>query len=178
MRGVVEEKTFLCYTAAMKLALKITPQRSTQYANMAGVLAAPELLASPLGVVIEHLEPVRLAGQDYLLANIVPEQDEAALLTRLAEILPRLGTISEGYEYFPRLAEIDGPLLRPIEPQFTPSVPLEMAEVRRYKGKTNELFTRVLLNLAIFAGAYREQFSEHLRILDPLAGGEIGRAHV
>ncbi|MGH2481453.1 MAG: hypothetical protein ACRDHW_17505, partial [Ktedonobacteraceae bacterium] len=33
------------------------------------------------------------------------------------------------------------------------------------------LFTRVLLNLAIFAGAYREQFSEHLRILDPLAGG-------
>lgn len=155
----------------MKLALKITPQRSTQYANMAGVLAAPELLASPLGVVIEHLEPVRLAGQDYLLAKIVSEQDEAALLTRLAEILPRLGTISEGYEYFPRLGEIEGPLLRPIEPQFASFVPLEMAEVRRYKGKTNELFTRVLLNLAIFAGAYREQFSEHLRILDPLAGG-------
>jgi hypothetical protein len=155
----------------MKLALKITPQRSTQYANMAEVLAAPELLASPLGAAIAHLEPARLAGQHYLLADVAPAQDEAALLTQLAEILPRLGTISEGMQYFTRLAEIDGPLLRPIEPQFTPFVPLEMAEVRRYKGKTNEIFTRVLLNMAIFAGAYREQFTTRLRILDPLVGG-------
>lgn len=155
----------------MKFALKITPQRSTQYANMAETLAAPELLASPLGDAIAHLEPARLAGQDYLLAEIAPQQDEAALLTRLAQILPRLGAISEGYEYFTRLAEIEGPLLRPIEPQFAPFVPLGMAEVRRYKGKTNELFTRVLLNMAIFAGAYREQFNGRLRILDPLSGG-------
>ncbi len=155
----------------MKLALKITPQRSTQYANMAEVLATPELLASPLGAAISHLEPVRLAGQDYLLAEVASEQNEAALLTQLAEVLPRLGTISEGHQYFTSLAEIDGPLLRPIEPQFTPFVPMEMAEVRRYKGKTNEIFTRVLLNMAIFAGAYREQFTGRLRILDPLAGG-------
>ncbi len=155
----------------MKLALKITPQRSTQYANMAEALASPELLASPLGVAIAHLEPTRLAGQDYLLADIAPEQDESALLSQLAQILPRLGTISEGYEYFAHLAEIEGPLLRPVEPQFAPFVPLEMAEVRRYKGKTNELFTRVLLNMAIFAGAYREQFGGRLRVLDPLAGG-------
>lgn len=155
----------------MKLAFKITPQRSTQYANMAEVLASPELLASPLGSIISHVEPVRLAGQDYLLADVVSGLDETALLIQVAEILPRLGTLSEGYQYFPRLAEIEGPLLRPIEPRFTPFVPLEMAEVRRYKGKTNELFTRVLLNMAIFAGAYREQFPERLRVLDPLAGG-------
>src|SRR5260370_615039 len=43
--------------------------------------------------------------------------------------------------------------------------------VRRYKGKTNEVFTRVLLNIAIFAGAYSNQFTERLRVLDPLAGG-------
>lgn len=155
----------------MKLALKITPQRSTQYANMAEVLAMPELLASPLGAIISHLEPTRLAGQDYVLAEIVPVQDEAAILAQWAEILPRLGTLSEGYQYFAELAEIAGPLLRPIEPHFAPFVPLEMAEVRRYKGKTNEIFTRVLLNMAIFAGAYREQFATRLRILDPLAGG-------
>jgi hypothetical protein len=46
----------------MKVALKITPQRSTQYANMAQVLAAPELLASPLGDVIVGIESARLAG--------------------------------------------------------------------------------------------------------------------
>lgn len=155
----------------MKVALKITPQRSTQYANMVQALAVPELLASPLGEYIASTEFARLAGQEYLLAELRDEHGKAAFLAVLASVLPRLGTLSEGYEYFAELANIAGPLLRPIEPDFTPFVPLEMAEVRRYKGKTNEIFTRVLLNLAIFAGAYREQFAGRLRILDPLAGG-------
>ena len=155
----------------MKLALKITPQRSTQYANMAEVLAIPELLASPLGETIASTEPVKLGGQEYILVELYEEQERTVLLAELAAILPRLGATSEGYEYFASVAEIAGPLLRPIEPNFTPFVPMEMAEVRRYKGKTNELFTRVLLNMAIFAGAYHKEFCERLRVLDPLAGG-------
>src|SRR5258708_3063833 len=138
---------------------------------MAEVLASPELLACPAGATITNLEPTRLAGQAYLLAELTEEAEKATQLTQWATILPRLGATSEGYEYFTQLAEIDGPLLRPLEPQFTPFVPLEMAEVRRYKGKTNELFTQVLLNMAIFAGAYRQEFTSRLRILDPLAGG-------
>jgi SAM-dependent methyltransferase len=138
---------------------------------MAQVLAAPELLASPLGDVIVGIESARLAGQEYVLVELKHEGAEAEQLSQLAAILPRLGAISEGYEYFASLAGVAGPLLRPIEPGFAPSVPLEMAEARRYRGKTNELFTRVLLNLAIFAGDYREQFTERLRVLDPLAGG-------
>jgi hypothetical protein len=124
-----------------------------------------------LGEWIEEIQPARLAGQEYLLVNLKHEREEATLRYELATILPRLGALSEGYEYFAELAGINGPLLRPIEPDFTPFVPLEMAEVRRYKGKTNEIFTRVLLNLAIFAGAYCEQFTGRLRVLDPLAGG-------
>jgi SAM-dependent methyltransferase len=155
----------------MRLALKITPQRSTQYANMAEVLALPELLASPLGEALASAELTRLGGQEYVLAELKDGLDEAAILAEVATILPRLGATSEGYEYFGNLAGIAGPLLRPLEPRFTPFVPLEMAEVRRYKGKTNELFTRVMLNLAIFAGAYRGEFTGRLRVLDPLAGG-------
>lgn len=152
----------------MKLALKITPQRSTQYADMAEVLAIPELLASPLGEHIASAEPVRLGGQEYIQVELAEAQDQ---LSKLATILPRLGATSEGYEYFASAGELAGPLLRPIEPAFKPFVPLEMAEVRRYKGKTNELFTRVLLNVAIFAGAYHAEFCGRLRVLDPLAGG-------
>jgi hypothetical protein len=170
-RGVEDDGEEGYNSEHMKVALKITPQRSTQYANMAQVLTVPELLASPLGEVISRIEPVLLAGQEYVLVDLKDGQEETALLAKLAELLPRLGTISEGYEYFASLAGVEGPLLRPIEPSFRPFVPLEMAEVRRYKGKTNELFTRVLLNLAIFAGTYREQFTERLRILDPLSGG-------
>ena len=155
----------------MKIALKITPQRSTQYANMAEILAAPELLASPLGNAITTINPAALAGQGYLIATLDCASDPYATRISIMPILSRLGATSEVFDYFDSLGEVEGPLLRPLEPQFTPFVPLEMAEIRRYKGKTNEVFTRVLLNLAIFAGAYAGQCTERLRILDPLAGG-------
>ena len=157
----------LCYTLCMKLALKIAPQRSTQYANMTEMLAAPELLASPLGTALAQIERVTLAGQGYLLASF----DEKASFPGMLDIFARLGTTSETYEYFEYVGEMQGPLLRPLEPHFIPFVPLQMAQVRRYKGKTNEVFTRVLLNIAVFAGAYSEQFAGRLRVLDPLAGG-------
>nr|HET6903782.1 hypothetical protein [Ktedonobacteraceae bacterium] len=131
------------------------------------VLAAPELLASPLGSAVQDISPVKLAGQAYLLATL----DDALSPDAIMPILSRLGATSEVYEYFVQLGDVQGPLLRPMEPQFTPFIPIEMAEVRRYKGKTNELFTQVLLNIALFAGAYAQQFTDRLRILDPLAGG-------
>ena len=151
----------------MKIALKITPQRSTQYTNMVEKLAAPELLASPLGAVIKEVTPIILAGQRYLLVLLNDEKVSPTIWP----ILSRMGATSEAYEYFDAIGDIQGPLLRPIEPQFMPFVPMEMAETRRYKGKTNEAFTRVLLNIALFAGRYSDQLAERLRILDPLAGG-------
>jgi hypothetical protein len=151
-----------------KLALKITPQRSAQYANMTGKLAGPELLASPLGTAIQQIEPVTFAGQGYLLVTI---DDEGEICKALEEILPRLGATSEAYEFFEHIGEVEGPFLRPLETSFAPFLPLEMAEIRRYKGKTNEVFTRVLLNIAVFAGAYSNQCTGRLRVLDPLAGG-------
>ena len=150
----------------MKLALKITPQRSTQYANMTERLARPELLASPLAPAIQRVEPIALAGQSYLLVML-----EDAGCPNLLDVLGRLGATSEAYEYFEQIGDLQGPFLRPLDATFQPFVPVEMAEIRRYKGKTNEIFTRVLLNVAVFAGAFREQATGRLRILDPLAGG-------
>ena len=155
----------------MKIALKITPQRSTQYAHMTAELAIPEVQASPLGALLQTLQPFTMAGQAYLLLEIVEDKRADALHTLLSVLIARMGSVSEAYEYFDHIGEMTGPLLRPIEPTFIPFVPLEMAEARRYKGKTNETFTRVLLNSALFAGAYRTQLNERLRILDPLCGG-------
>ncbi|WP_126581629.1 TRM11 family SAM-dependent methyltransferase [Tengunoibacter tsumagoiensis] len=135
---------------------------------MTTALATPELLASPLQAVIQHIESIQLAGQDYLLATL---EESCTPSSPLFAILFHLGAISEVYEYFSSIGDLTGPFLRPIEPQSTPFVPLEMAEVRRYKGKTNEVFTRVLLNVGIFASHYAEQYSERLRVLDPMAGG-------
>lgn len=150
----------------MKLALKITPQRSTQYANMTERLAQPEVRACLPPSLIQQIEAVTLAGQPYLIVTL-DDTPYPPLLATLA----RLGAVSEVYEFYEQIGDMAGPFLRPLTCPFTPFVPLEMSEIRRYKGKTNEVFTRVLLNVAIFAGAFREQFTGRLRILDPLAGG-------
>ena len=133
-------------------------------------LAEPELLASPLGAAITHMEPVTFAGQAYLLVSLDNESVSSQCL-ELEQVLPRLGATSEAYEFFERIGNVEGPFLRPLETTFVPFLPLEMAEIRRYKGKTNEVFTRVLLNIAVFAGAFTNQYTGRLRILDPLAGG-------
>lgn len=149
-----------------RLALKVAPQRSTQYARLAETLAEPELRASPLGARLGAIEHRRLAGQHYLLAELAGELGERDRL-----LLGRLGTISECHEYFDRLGPASGPLLRPLELPSDQFLPRDLVEARRYRGKTNELFTEVLLNLALFAGDFRERLDEPLRILDPLAGG-------
>ena len=120
----------------MKIALKITPQRNTQYANMAEILAAPELLASPLNTMIIAITSVTLAGQSYLIATLrgdfpgegdasVPTPpittpaptgqglDEGAshaanssILKTIMPTLSRLGATSEVYQYFAALGEV------------------------------------------------------------------------
>ena len=149
----------------MLLAAAIAPQRTTLYGNLARFLAVPELLASPLAPRLRDYAIERLAGQEFLLLDL-DEPTDADLA-----ILWRLGTVAGVYEYFPTLAEQEGPFLRPLVSQMPAFVSPEIAEARRYRGKTGELFTAVLLNLAIFAGAYAAEVAGRLRILDPLAGG-------
>jgi hypothetical protein len=146
-----------------QLALRVAPQHSTQYADMAARLAEPELRASPAGAHVQSVEPVLLGGHQYLL---VETGAEAGLV---AAVVRRLGAVSEAFEYIEALDGRDGPFLRPLPTGFTGPLPRELAEARRYKGKTSEVFTRVLLNLAIFGGAFAE--ASRLRVVDPLAGG-------
>jgi len=144
----------------MRIALRVAPQHSTQYADMTARLAEPELRAAcPPARDLEH---VRLGGHAYLLATI----DQPPLGT-----LARLGATSEAFEWLDSVGELSGPLLRPLERPLAPFVPLEMAEARRYKGKTSEVFSHVLLNLALFASGFRDRVDTRLRVLDPLAGG-------
>jgi hypothetical protein len=148
----------------MNLALRIRPQQSTQYGRLTRQLARPEVEASPAGAYLEDVREVEFSGRPYLLASLPDER-----LADAVPVLSRLATVSELFEHFDRAGELEGPLLRPLAPDFTPHVPVEMAEARRYKGKTSDVFSHVLLNLALSAGAYAGK--DALRVLDPLAGG-------
>jgi len=143
----------------MRLALRIRPQQSTQYGQLTLQLAEPELCASPVAARCTSIEAVELAGQRYLLLDL-PDEAVAAVVP----LVSRLACVSDLFEC------LDGPLLRPLGRDFRPHVPIEMAETRRYKGKTSDVFSHVLLNLALSAGAFAED-SSPLRVLDPVCGG-------
>ncbi len=148
----------------MRLALQVAPQPSSQYANTAFQLAGPELRASPLRDQLETVEPARLGGADYLLATL----HGGVQLEELIPVVSLLGATGSAFEF---LDAADGPLLRPLDPAAPRQLPRELAEIRRYKGKTSELFTRVLVNLSLFAGRFLTHPNVRLRVLDPLAGG-------
>ena len=63
---------------------------------------------------------------------------------------------------------LEGELLRPLPPAREPALPQGMPEILKYKGKTNTLFTQMLINLALSAGGQWNNPSP--RVLDPICG--------
>ncbi len=145
---------------------QIAPQRSTQYAALADALAPHELALCPLGQPASNVTPITLAGQGYLRFDLANPLDEAA-----RRELGMLAMVSAFFDYRDNLGDETGPWLRPIDTGFTPALPPEMVMTRRYKGKTNELFTHFLCNLARYSSSFVNTPWSELRVLDPLAGG-------
>ncbi len=148
------------------LVAQIAPQRSAQYAALANVLAPHELKLSPLGNQISEIEPIWLGGQSYLKFELpaAPDEDQARELGMLAMTGPF-------FLYYEQLREQAGPLLRPLETGFEPAFAPDLAVTRRYRGKTNEMFTLFLCNIARFSSAFAGRPWNRLRLFDPLAGG-------
>ena len=145
---------------------QIAPQRSTQYTALANDLAVQELQLSPLGQQITNIGPLTLGGQAYLKFNLSAELDEAQ-----ASELGRLAMTSAFFVYYDRIGDLSGHFLRPLETHFQPSLPPDLIATRRYRGKTNELFTHFLCNIARFSSDFANQPWPNLRLFDPLAGG-------
>ncbi|MFC1463543.1 MAG: hypothetical protein ACFLMY_01725 [Candidatus Brachytrichaceae bacterium NZ_4S206] len=150
----------------LTLLAQIAPQRSTQYGALADALAPYELQLSALGAYITSIGPIRLGGQSYLRCAL----SASPTASDLGE-MGSFATMSAFFEYVERLGEHDGPWLRPLETQFRPAFPPELATARRYKGKTNELFTHFMCNVARFSSAFAGSPWRALRVFDPLAGG-------
>jgi len=148
------------------LLAQIAPQKSTQYADLARVLAPCELQLAPLEITLEEPSHVRLGDQLYVQFELpqAPNPEQAR----------ELGMLSMTSAFFIRhegLGGIPGPLLQPVETGFVPALPRELMMARRYRGKTNELFTHYLCNVARYSSALAHRPWETLRLFDPLAGG-------
>jgi len=147
------------------LLAQLAPQRSTQYRDMAVRLAEPELRLL-LDDRIANAQAAQIGGQAYLRLSL---NGELELGQR--ESLGRTAFTSAFFWVHDRIGEVDGPLLQPLEVPDATVLPREIVETRRYRGKTNELFTQFLCNVCHRASEFSDQPWSKLRLLDPLAGG-------
>jgi tRNA G10 N-methylase Trm11 len=78
-----------------------------------------------------------------------------------------LSELSSGYALFERVGE----LLRPLKLTALAHFDDDLITIPKYAGKTNEQFTRLLLNVTVLASASAELMREHrLVVLDPMCG--------
>ena len=148
------------------LIAQIAPQRSTQYADLAATLAPQELQLSPVGQAISGIESITLGGRAYLKFAL-PNPPTRQQLYELGA----LSMLDAFFVYYEQLGRVVGPLLRPIDPGFEHRLPPDLTMTRRYRGKTNELFTHFLCNMARFSSRFKETPWDKLNLFDPLAGG-------
>jgi len=88
--------------------------------------------------------------------------------------LQEWGMLSMASGFFDLLESLpgeNGPFLRPISTGFQPSFPRDLMMTRRYKGKTNEMLTHFLCNIARYSSGFLRKPWRELRVFDPLSGG-------
>ncbi len=146
-----------------RLFALIAPQRATLYSEWVRQLAPYEWLASPLGPHIQTWAYETIGGLEglHLVLDRDLTENDLALLRRFA--------LTVGV--FRRHDRRGMPWLEPLPLERNYVLPRTMLETRRYKGKTNELLTELMLNLAWFASPWSADPAVRLRVIDPLCGG-------
>jgi len=145
---------------------QIAPQRSTQYTEMVTELAPYEMVLSAVGSQItDGIHLVELGTQHYLKFQLETLSDASL------EAFSNLVMTDAYFLYYDNIADEDGPFLKPIEMMPSNFLPSSLVSTRRYRGKTNELFTQFMCNLARYSSDYSSTPWSKLTILDPLAGG-------
>ena len=147
----------------MRYALLVAPSANRVYTRSAPDLTRAELAAFSAGALqgrVGPAVPTSLAGHAYLVFETEEPLREADLAV--------LGNLSSGFALYELL---DGDLLRPLG---TPSLNRfddDLITIQKYAGKTNEHFTRLLLNVTALASAWGDQFAARtFTVLDPVAG--------
>src|SRR5262245_22331940 len=142
------------------------------YGASAMDLAAAELAfvdQRALGGVVEKHETVTLGGIDYLVLDC----GSASLDAEAVAVLSNLSGLHALFE-LADLPDLDrGPALVPVDVVPRAEYDDDITTIQRYVGKTNEQFTKLLVNVTLAAvqrGFHRLAAGETVRLLDPLCG--------
>ncbi|GIG87137.1 TRM11 family SAM-dependent methyltransferase [Plantactinospora endophytica] len=142
-------------------ALLISPSSNRVYADASVALTRAELAVfdrAVLGGRLSDITETVLGGVRYVTfaADRLDERDVAYL-----------ANLSSIYVLF----EVTGGLLRPVELRPLDRFDDDLLTIPKYPGKTNEQFTKLLLNVTLLGSAFApEMLDRKIRVLDPLCG--------
>jgi SAM-dependent methyltransferase len=144
-----------------RYALLVSPSANRVYARVAAALTVAELGVLGETVLAGRLDDVRpeeVAGVEYV--TFEADLDETALA--------HVANVSSAFALFERAA---GDVFRPVELQRLDCLDDDLLTILKYQGKTNELFTKLLLNVTVLAShSAGRMLTDRLRVLDPLCG--------
>jgi SAM-dependent methyltransferase len=135
----------------MRYALLLAPSANRVYNRSAAALVTEELKAFG-GLEIQP--SVSLGGHDYLVFETEPER------------IRLLANLSSAYAFF----ELHGDdLLKPVVAEPLDRFEDDLITIPKYAGKTNEHFTKLLLNVTVAATEW-DFLERRFTVLDPVAG--------
>ena len=144
-----------------RYALLVLPAANRVYTQASWELACAELRVfghAVLGDRLREIERREIGGVPYVgfsATDLTPR--DAAFLANL----------SSAHALF----QVHGRLLEPVELRPLDRFDDDLVTIQRYPGKTNERFTRLLLNVTILASSFgADLLDRKLRVLDPLCG--------
>ena len=143
-----------------RYALLLAPSANRVYADQAGRLSQAELaaFAPVLSGPLEEIDATHLGGVEYLTFDGDLQPGDVAYLSNL----------SAAYALYERVQD---DLLRPVELTPLARYDSDLITIPKYAGKTNEQFTKLLLNLTLLASASAKRMLDGgLVVGDPLAG--------
>ncbi len=147
----------------VRYALLIAPSSNRVYADAAIRLTAAELAvfaSTVLTTKITDVEPITLGGVPYVGFSTA----DPGLTARDIDFLSNLSSI---YAVF----ALEGDLLRPIAMRPLAFFDDDLLTIQKYSGKTNEQFTKLLLNVTLLGSVHgAHMLDRRLVVLDPLAG--------
>ena len=138
------------------------PGHNRVYYNLSGPLALAELkvASNRLTVVSDSIEIVTIENIRYLSLTTEDELTELDV-----ELLSRLSFVFALFE----LEKIDErSFLKPMLKKDYEYVDSKISSLLKYAGKTNELFTKMMINVGLLSSDFN--FEDHIQLLDPVAG--------
>ena len=142
----------------MTIAVLLWPHANIRYFESVKKLAAAEM-----SVLLHTVDPnaqVRTMDANGLILYTFETEQLDERMRRA------LSMLSCAYAIF----EVKGDALLPLMPGGQLRFGGDLSGVLKYKGKTNEMFTGMLINLAVFSSDFAEKFDRPLSLLDPMCG--------